>query len=329
MSNHWTPTAIDTHIAQEVSALLPSRLFDIHAHLYRADHMGCRAPALVADGPPEVDVNVWRSSLSNLIGHSHLEGGLFLPYPVKGVDPAPGNEYILSQVDPSLSRYGLVVVSPTSREDEFVRLLANPGVRGFKPYHVFARIPQTFDATLEQFIPEWAWRVAHDKRLIILIHLVRSGALADCENQRALRAFCTTYPAARVILAHAARGFHAPNTIKGLESVRDLKNVWFDTSAVCEAEPLMALIKELGPERLMWGSDFPVSQQRGKCVTVGDAFSWICPERIDVDPSAPACHPTLVGLESLRALTTAARLLDLSTDQLEGIFFHNALNLLK
>jgi glutamate-1-semialdehyde 2,1-aminomutase len=90
----------------------------------------------------------------------------------------------------------------------------------------------------------------------------------------------------------------------------------------------MAILKTFGPGRLLWGSDFPVSHQRGKCVTVGDAFSWICPERIDLDPAAPPCHATLVGLESFRALITAGRLLDLTPEDLDRIFFRNAVELL-
>jgi hypothetical protein len=61
---------------------------------------------------------------------------------------------------------------------------------------------------------------------------------------------------------------------------------------------------------------------------VGDAFSWVCPRRIDVDPTAPPCHPTLVGLESLRALAVAAQLLDLTSEDLDRIFFRNAVQLL-
>ena len=107
-------------------------------------------------------------------------------------------------------------------------------------------------------------------------------------------------------MAHAARGFHAPNTVKGIASLRGLTNVHFDTSAVCEADAIVAILDEFGPRRVLWGSDFPVSEQRGRCVTVGDSFSWINPERIDVRADAPPLETTLVGLESLRALREAA-----------------------
>ena len=68
----------------------------------------------------------------------------------------------------------------------------------------------------------------------------------------------------KLILAHAARGFYAPNTVKAIGGLRGLENVWFDSSAVCETAALRAILMEFGPGRLIYGSDFPVSQTRDR-----------------------------------------------------------------
>jgi glutamate-1-semialdehyde 2,1-aminomutase len=223
---------------------------------------------------------------------------------------------------------GLIVVTPDSDLAKTESYFNHPRIIGFKPYHVFAHRAQTFDATLDEYLPEWAWEMADAHRAVILVHLVRQAALSDPENQRLILKYCQKYPRANLLLAHAGRGFHAPNTIRALPIFKDLHNVYFDSAAICEPDAIMAIVKTLGSRRLLWGSDFPVSQQRGTCVTVGDAFSWICPQRIDIDPDAPACHATLVGLESLRALLLAAELMELSKRDLENILFKNAMRLL-
>ena len=136
------------------------------------------------------------------------------------------------------------------------------------------------------------------------------------------------YPEAKLILAHAARGFHAPNTVKGLPALRGLENIWFDTAAVCESTAMTAILREFGAERLLWGSDFPVSETRGKCVTLGDGFAWLRPDTVKWDKLSPACHPLLVGLESLRAIKEALDNLDLKAQDLKNIFYENALRIL-
>lgn len=326
---NWTFNETDALIAESVREHLPSRLFDIHAHLYRKCDLGEPCPQLPAGGPDTVDVNAWRTHLGRETGGQRLSGGLFLPYPVKGGDVDAGNDFLLEQVQCAETARGLVVVTPDINRAKVNACFRNPNIVGFKPYHVFAYRSKTFDAPLAEYLPEWVWEMADAHGAVILLHIVRQAALSDTENQRAVLRLCEKYPKANLLLAHAGRGFHAPHTIRALPALKGLNNIYFDSAAICEADALMAIVKTFGPRRLLWGSDFPISQQRGKCVTVGDAFSWICPRRIDIDPASPACHPTLVGLEALRAISLMAELMNLSTDDLKDIYFNNALRLLK
>ena len=41
-----------------------------------------------------------------------------------------------------------------------------------------------------------------------MLHIVRERAIADEENQKALRRLCRKYPNCRVVLAHIARSFN-------------------------------------------------------------------------------------------------------------------------
>jgi len=55
----------------------------------------------------------------------------------------------------------------------------------------------------------------------------------------------------------------------------------------------------------MWGSDWPVTHVRGKCVSVGDSFFWLSPANADLAAAytpGGTIKPLLVGVEGLRAV---------------------------
>jgi glutamate-1-semialdehyde 2,1-aminomutase len=130
-----------------------------------------------------------------------------------------------------------------------------------------------------------------------------------------------------MILAHAARGFNPHHTFVGIESLRGLRNIWFDTSAVTDCGAYEAIIRVMGHDRLMYGSDFPVSHIRGRCVGLGDNFLWLTPENTKLDAAYANVQFTLVGIESLRTLRVAALACGLSDKQVEDVFFNNGAEL--
>ena len=51
-----------------------------------------------------------------------------------------------------------------------------------------------------------------------------------------------------------------------------------------EAGGFEAIINVLGHDRLLWGSDYPVSRLRGRCIAIGDTFLWLYEDTLDWDP---------------------------------------------
>ena len=108
-----------------------------------------------------------------------------------------------------------------------------------------------------------------------------------------------------------------------------MKNVWFDTSAVTEAGAFEAIVDTFGYQRLIWGSDYPISHFRGRCVAIGDEFLWLYEDTLDWKTiSGVEIRPYLIGLESLRALKQAAQRLRLSDSQIEDLFYNNSRQML-
>ena len=201
--------------------------------------------------------------------------------------------------------------------------MAESGFRGFKAYHMFAPVADTYEAALGDFLPEWAWELAQRHELAIMLHMVRRRALSDPDNQAYIRDHCRRYAHAKLILAHAARGFCAQHTIEGIEALRGVENVYFDTSAICESGALEAVLRVFGPSRLMFGTDWPVCAVRGRCVSVADGFFWMYEHTVDFS-SSRFCRPTLIGIESLLALRQAARTCGLTDGDVEQVFRETA-----
>ena len=322
----WQFTDTDKCAAEALQRRLPSRLYDVHAHLYHTGNVRPPVPFLEW-GPQEGCLSLWRQMIGRQVGADRLHGGLIIPYPSREGDPRQATAIALQEAEGSETCRAAVLVRPQSSLEELEPLLDRPQVCALKPYHFFNEAECSFQCTLAEFLPEWAWEIADERRLLIVLHLVRDLALADPVNQRDIRAMCEGHPNARLVLAHAARGFHAPNTVRGIAALRGLENVWFDSAAVCEAEALTAVLREFGPRRLMWGTDFPVSQQRGRCVTLGTGFAWVTTDNVQWTDQFFG-DPLPVGMESTGALLKAADAVGLDDEDLQDIFCNNALRLL-
>jgi glutamate-1-semialdehyde 2,1-aminomutase len=328
VQGNWSFTDYDATLAGELRRRLPARLFDFHAHIYRVEDMRISPPDFLLEGPAVAPIDAWRRHIGRQVGERRLSGGLLIPYVSPNCDIAKANAFVLEQLKANPASRGLLLVTPRTAKDYVKAWLDQPGIVGFKPYYMFSTETPGAESSIEGYAPDWMWRMAHQRGLIMTIHLVRKGALSDPGNQAYLRQQCSKYPRARIVLAHCGRAFHAPNTLKGLKGIAGLKNVWFDTAAICESDSIVAVIKAFGAKRLLWGTDFPVSEIRGKAITIGDNFFWLSPEVAGWKEIAP-CNPTLIGLESLRAVCEAADALDLNASDMNDIFFGNAMSLLK
>ncbi|MCX6047413.1 MAG: amidohydrolase family protein [Chloroflexi bacterium] len=328
----WQFTDVDREFfAREVEPFLPEKIFDAHAHLFCHEHYtGNTLPDHLIGTPTEIGLAVYRDHVAWLHGE-RTQGGLFFGLAFNG-DRVGNDTFVAQEVQQgqldNFKSLGQMIIAP-EMEPELVRQeVRRHRFVGLKPYHTMATgVGPTWLAPIEAYLPEEHIRIAHEEGLTITLHMVRERALADPVNQATIRRYCENYPNMRLILAHAARGFNPWHTIEGIESLRGLDNVWFDTSAVTEAGGFEAIIETMGHERLLYGTDFYVSHMRGRCVAVGDSFHWFYAEDMNLAEKHTTLQPVLVGLESLRSLRLACRRLKLTDAQVEDIFYSNAADL--
>lgn len=310
---------------------VPPNTFDAHAHWYDLTHL---SPGTPADAFPNCTAVGYDATLEHTLqwmGDLSPRAGLYFPFPFRQLDTDAANRFLVDELSQprSADSRGLMMIRPQDDPqavEDFVKQ-HRARIGGFKVYHVFAARTDTMNADQGEFMPEWAWEIADRHGLWITMHMVLDRAIADPRNQRYIREHCLRYPNARYVLAHAARGFSAYHTVEGVASLRGVDNVFFDTSAVCEAAAFEAIFREFGVTRLMYGSDFPVSGMRGRAISIADGFFWLYDHNAQWDNWKLGTH-TLVGIESLLALRQAARTMHLTDSDLEKLFATNARQLL-
>ena len=215
--------------------------------------------------------------------------GLYFGLPHGKADRTAMNEWVADEVrsrGTALSR-ALMVVSPDDDPRQVADALRKRLFCGLKVYHCYANRRDTMQASIREYVPEWMWEILHETQGVLMLHIVRDEAIADADNQKQLRDFALKYPRTRIILAHVARSFNYRHARKGLAAIEDLDNVVVDTSAIGESEAFRTALIRLGPQRVLWGSDFPVSEMRGRCVSTGGKFFWLHPEIVDARHSPP------------------------------------------
>jgi len=329
----WTFTDADHEfVARHIEPFLPDKIFDAHAHLFcHAHYAPGTLPAHLQGTPETIGLDVYHEYMAWLHPAQRTKGGLFFGLAFNG-DRDGNNAFVAQEMQQGqaagFQAFGQMVIAP-SMDPEFVRQeVRRQKFVGLKPYHTMAQVDgPTFLAPIEAYLTEEHVRIAHEEGLSITLHMVRDRALADPLNQVTIRRYCEQYPNMRLILAHAARGFNPWHTIEGIESLRGLANVWFDTSAVTEAGAFEAIVETMGHERLLYGSDFYVTHMRGRCVAIGDSFHWFYAEEMNLAEKHIKLAPVLIGLESLRSLQLAFRRLKLTDAQVEDIFYQNAVRL--
>ncbi len=305
----------------ELADFMPSNAFDAHAHCYDLRHLQVKADR------SEIGREAMLASMRRWMGEQAMDEGLYFGYPVPGIDCAAENEFVAGEFKAHPGCRGLMLIRPDDNPAETEATLLRDGFSGFKVYHVFADRRDTFNAEQGEFLPEWAWELAHRHGLWITMHMVLPKALSDPRNLEFVQTQCRRYPNARFVLAHAGRGFNAGHTVDAVDRLRGVDNVFFDTSAICEPAALEAIIRATGTTRLMYGSDFPVSELRGTALSVGGGFFWLYSHSLNWE-AWPHAEPTLVGIESLLALKQASLTMALNDGDLDRIFGRNARQLL-
>jgi Tat protein secretion system quality control protein TatD with DNase activity len=319
---------------EELEGFVPERIFDVHTHIYQ--WASYTAPDKESSGyrafvKPEFEVAGWDAlaEVDRLLMPGRSVERLAFPFPfATHCDFDGSNVFLAEQLGAHPQSAGLMLVRPEMTADEIAEGVRRHGFVGLKPYRFYARNGDPVDCSLTEFLPEHQIEVAHELGLILMMHLARQDAIGDPVNLGDLERLTRQYPNAKWILAHCARSYLAWPIERAGERLRDLESVWFDVSSVCESDAIEALMRCVGVERVMYGSDdIPVGVLRGKYVSFGRGWAFLSPDNHRLNLTHCDPRMTFTRYEQLRAMRQAVRRMELDEAAVGQLFCGTAENL--
>ena len=319
----------DLRARELLGDFIPDKVFDAHAHLIAKTPGAAPGSVVAVDHTYES----YCSAMAPLLGGPSVLRINALPHATRNATTFEGrqeeNRQIYERLDAAGGCVGCAFVGADDSRERVEQIVAHPGIRGLKCYAHTTGAADPNSCAVNEYLPESAWEVANEKKLAIVLHMMRPAALADPENFENIVTMAGRYPDAKLVLAHCARSFAAWTGVETVGKLSHLENVWFDLSSITEPAPMMACIKAAA-KRVVWGSDYPITLVRGKVVSFNDSFAWVTGAACDALSDLFASYnvePCTVAQENLLAFRQAALLLDLDRTQIEDIFYNNAMNL--
>lgn len=316
---------VDYRMVDIYRDFIPEQVFDAHMHLYLAETVpyARKMEDTVFWRECGMAEDYWMDMSPLLPGVKNIRLNMIvMPDPFQN-DLDNGlrkraNDHVLKQYQDHPECVATPYILPCDSEASIYALVNRPGVRGLKCYCYGSNRTDWETASIEDFLPEAAWVAANERRLPIILHMMRPAALSDQDNFGYIMRMTHRYPDAQLVLAHCARAFASWTCMDAIKKLDDGGNIWFDMAAICESGPMMACIMKNAAKRTMWGSDYPICMHRGRAISLGDGQNWLMGEQFD------ALERAFVATENLMAFWQTAHLLDLDQTQTNDLFYGNA-----
>ena len=302
----------------------PEKVFDAHFHV---------SPDEIPGVSPEDVFDVCVAATNQVLGVGKVQGGLLLGNPKsfsskQALDAE--RRFTCETVNANPGYYAGLLALPTDKPEELDGWLDKyPKIAALKPYRCYAPVPDTYEADILDFVPEWMWELADDRHLAVVLHLSHYGdMLKDRRNGEQIQYLSKKYPRAKMILAHCAMGHHPDKLKSGLPYLEGLENIWMDCSGISEALSIIYALRAVGPKRVMYGSDgYNFGQMLGRVMAMGGNFLGLHDgDSLELPPDY-RYMPLNTITEGALALFAAGDLYGLTEAQWQDVFYHNAQDL--
>jgi len=322
---------------QELLPWLPATIIDVHVHVALPEHSGpVSEERRKINWAMELDLHQsWRQLRENygtLFAQQQVSalvfGGVY-----REVDIERANEYVVAGAQDPRNRAKALLVSRPEWDAERIAQAIARGFAGIKPYPDLAP-PQIArdDVGIFDFVPRAHLEMLDRLGGILMLHLPRPARLGDAQNVRDLLEIARAYSRIKLIVAHVGRAYCMPTAQQGLPHFADQPGIFFDVAANLNADVFQLALETVGADRLLFGSDLPVTMMRGMREHVGDQYinytdgpySWNVNRK---SPDEEAKY-TYYLYEELRALIRAVERAGLGREAMEKMMCANAARLL-
>lgn len=330
---------------EEIRDFVPDKMIDVHCHVWRSCDRGDKKPK-----PGEVKRTVtWPSLVAEDNSIEDLQETYKLMFPDKEVTPlffssteketqGVCNAYIRE----CMAKTGypaLYYSSPDQSAEELRRMILTGGYLGIKCYLSLSPkyLPEA-EIRIFDFFPKHQLAVLNEMGAICMCHIPRHGRLKDPINIAQILEIKREFPRVRLIIAHIGRAYTEFDIGNAFEELSESKDLMFDFCAnTCESA-MTAMLKSVGPNRVMFGSDFPILRMRMRRIEENNTYINLVPPGLYGDPrqdphlrevsEEEGKKLTFFMYEEIRAFKRAAANCGLTKADVERAFYGNAKDLI-
>jgi predicted TIM-barrel fold metal-dependent hydrolase len=344
MSRLFEVKDVDGGFYQErLRDFLPDRVVDVHAHVWlkgfrKAAPTGRAVtwPLRVAEqGPIEELIETYRL----LFPGKSVQPLMFSFVESHEDDFAGANAYV-SRAAGEHGFAALVFASPRWSAERLEQEILKGRFIGAKVYltlspdHIPADEIRIFD-----FLPHHQLEVLDRHGWIVMLHIPRPGRLCDPINLADLLEIERRYPSAKVIVAHVGRAYCPEDVGDAFAVLAGTKRMMFDISANTNASVFEQLIQAVGPRRIFFGSDLPITRMRMRRICEGGKYVNLVPKGLYGDVAGEAHMREVEGeqadglsfflYEEIDAFRRAAGATGLTQQDIDDVFYDNAMRVIE
>lgn len=314
---------------EEFEDFVPERVLDFHIHVFpSATFSPGQTFECGGHSVTRYDFEDLSQDLARVYPGRETSAVCFgLPFPE--YNRAENNRYVADGCD-RRRFFALRLLDPAEDAAAVRRDVLAGGFWGLKPYLTYVRKGDPNLVEIHEMLPGPIMQVADDLGLIVMLHIPRKDRLADPINQRQIVELCTSWPRAKIILAHVGRAYYRKNVVGRLDRLRELPNLYYDLAMLNHAGVLEHLFRTVPAERILYATDIPIALAPGKSVEINDQYTYVTPVPWELSICAPAGRLVFTSFlyEELRAIRDAVERVGLGRDFVRGLFHDNGARLL-
>jgi uncharacterized protein len=328
----------------QLDQFLPDRIIDMHTHVWLERLRG-------RERTDSGRTASWPYKVARENSGDDMEETYRLMFPGKKVTPLifssaqrgdnldALNAYA-AQVSKEKKFPALIYTPPWWSGEELERRIREGGFFGSKVYLSLAPeyIPPG-EIRIFDFLTREHLEVFNRNRLIVMLHIPRSGRLRDPVNITELMMIEEDYPDLKLIVAHVGRAYCREDARGAFEVIGKTERMVFDISANTNSWVFEKLIETVGPGRILFGSDLPILRMRMRRICEEGQYINLVPKGLYGDVSDDPHMREVEGVEAekltffmyqeLLAFKEAAQNTGLNPGDIENIFFNNARKMLE
>ena len=312
---------------EELKDFLPDKIIDTHVHVFKNDFLLKKSTTWVGKVMYECPLEDIRRTFVDMLPGKMVKA-VMMGGPT--YDHAKGNTYIHGCI--ACGETGLFCTKYDTDLKLIEDAIVNKGFKGIKPYP--ANRPSYIplgESRIFDFLPHDQLKLLNDLGSVVLLHIGRDKRLKDPVNVAQLIEIEEKYPNLKLIVAHIGRAYSPEDLGDAFETLKHTKNMMFDFCANTLSEAIEECLKAVGPKRLMYGTDMPVTKMRMRRISENGTYINIVPKGLYGDVSGDVHMRETEGeeltcflYEELRVFKRAAQNLKLTKEDINDVFYTNA-----